>query len=45
LNQPNGRQGGPCAGFSSSAASAGVKVSATIPEITTETAMVTANCR
>jgi hypothetical protein len=45
LNSRNGSHGRRCPGFSSRAHKAGVSVSATMPEITTETAMVTANCR
>ena len=42
----NGRNsaGSLCCGFSSSAHSAGVSVSATMPEMTTAVATVTANC-
>ena len=45
LKSTKTRAGSPFAGLSRSAQSAGVSVRATKPEITTETAIVTANCR
>ncbi|MCY1426543.1 hypothetical protein D9M71_423660 [compost metagenome] len=44
LNQRNGAAGSLCPGLRISAQSAGESVNATMPEITTDTAMVIANC-